>query len=132
MDTLVDNEIISSYAWKDVTVIPRRILPARALVVALSPLLDARGITALLDLRARGFDLVVLEVSSEPYLAAPADRDAEQGRRLWRLQRAALRARLERAGVAVATVGDPVPLTLTIGEVTRWRRYAARTARRSA
>ena len=39
--------------------IPRRTLPPSALVIALSPLLDPRSVGALLDLRARGFDLAV-------------------------------------------------------------------------
>ena len=49
--------------------IPRRVLPPQALVIALTPLLDQRTITALLDLRARGFDLAVVDVSPIPYVA---------------------------------------------------------------
>ena len=52
---------------------PRRLLPARALVIALSPLLDERGIGALLDLRARGYDLVVLEISPVADARRPDD-----------------------------------------------------------
>ena len=49
-------------------VIPARTLPPRALVVAVTPLLDERSVAALVDLRGRGHDLVVLELSPEPYV----------------------------------------------------------------
>jgi uncharacterized protein (DUF58 family) len=128
LDALVDSEAMTSYAAKDVATIPPRVLPARSLVVALSPLLDPRGIAALLDLRARGFDVVLLDVSPEPYLAPAATPEERLGRRLWRLHRAALRTGLQRAGIAVTTVAEDTQLTAAIEEVTRWRRYAARSA----
>ena len=52
VDALLASDARLSYAWRDVTHLPRGLLPARALVLGLSPLLDARGIGALLDLRA--------------------------------------------------------------------------------
>lgn len=125
LDALVDSEVVESYAEKDVAVIPPRVLPARSLVVALSPLLDPRGIAGLLDLRARGFEVAVLDVSPEPYLAKPRGKDEMQARRLWRLHREALRSRLRRAGAAVTTLDESRPLAVPIEEVTRWRRYAA-------
>ena len=63
IDALIETGVEFSYAWKDVNVIPARTLPPQALVIALTPLLDQRTITALLDLRARGFDLGVVDVS---------------------------------------------------------------------
>ena len=71
VDALLASDVRLSYAWKDVRHLPPRLLPARALVLALSPLLDARGIGALLDLRARGYDLAVVEIS--PLTHTPAD-----------------------------------------------------------
>jgi len=101
VDALIASDVRLSYAWKDVTHLPRRLLPARALVVAFTPLLDPRGIGALLDLRARGYDLAVVEIS--PLAHAPADEAAHLlPVRLWRLQREALRARFETLGVPVA------------------------------
>ena len=44
VDSLLDAEILLSYAWKDLDVIPPRTLPPRALVIALSPLLDERAV----------------------------------------------------------------------------------------
>ena len=62
------SEVVLNYAWRDVNLIPRRTLPPQALVLCLTPLLDERGAAALLDLRARGFDLVVIEVSPVPFV----------------------------------------------------------------
>ena len=95
LDALFSSQVRPSFRWKGVTHVPRRLLPARALVIALSPLLDERGIGALLDLRARGYDLVVLEISPSTEGDTPA-------LRLWRLQRDALRSRFEALGIPVA------------------------------
>ncbi len=95
LDALFSSHVRPSFRWKGVTQVPRRLLPARALVIALSPLLDERGIAALLDLRARGYDLAVLEI-------APATDGDTPALRLWRLQRDALRWRFEALGIPVA------------------------------
>jgi uncharacterized protein (DUF58 family) len=125
VDALLASDVRLSHTWKDVTQLPRRLLPGRALVLALSPLLDARGIGALLDLRARGYDLAVVEVS--PVALTPAD-EAGAHRlplRLWRMQRDALRARFEILGVPVARWEHPhASLELAIEEVTTFRRHA--------
>jgi uncharacterized protein (DUF58 family) len=125
VDALLASDARLSFAWRDVSHLPRRLLPPRALVVALSPLLDARGTGALLDLRARGYDLAVVEVS--PLSLTPAD-EAGAHRlplRLWRLQRDALRARFEAVGVPVARWEHPRrPLELPIQEVIAFRRHA--------
>jgi uncharacterized protein (DUF58 family) len=122
-DALLDTEIVFSYAWKDVEILPRRTLPPQALVLALSPLLDERSVSALLDLRARGYDLAVIDVSPLPF-APPGKRLDELAHRVWRLQREALRYRYERAGVAVAEWRDGEPLQVALEEVRSYRRRA--------
>ncbi len=122
-DALLDTEIVFSYAWKDVEILPRRTLPPQALVIALSPLLDERAVSALLDLRARGFDLAVVDVSPLPF-SPPGPRLDALAHRVWRLQREALRYRYERAGVAVAAWRDGEPLQVSIEEVRSYRRHA--------
>ena len=42
LDALLETRVRFSYAWKDVNVIPARTLPPRALVIAVTPLLDDR------------------------------------------------------------------------------------------
>jgi uncharacterized protein (DUF58 family) len=125
VDALLSSDARLSFAWKDVTHLPRGLIPARALVLALSPLLDARGSGALLDLRARGYDLVVVEVS--PMALTPADAAGPDRLplRLWRLQRDAMRARFETLGVPVARWAYPgAGLELAIEEVITFRRHA--------
>ncbi|HEY6693350.1 MAG TPA: DUF58 domain-containing protein [Solirubrobacteraceae bacterium] len=122
VDALLESHVKPSFRWKDITHVPGHLLPARALVLALSPLLDERGIGALLDLRARGYDLVVVEIS--PLALGEADSHGLP-LRLWRLQREALRARFERLGVPVARWERPhTDLDLVIEEVIAFRRHA--------
>jgi uncharacterized protein (DUF58 family) len=128
IDALLETGVEFSYAWKDVNVIPARTLPPRALVLAVTPLLDERSIAALLDLRARGHDLVVIEVSPEELVTPGPGLDA-LAYRLWLLQRAALRARFERSGVAVARWSDEVALDAGLEGVRAFRRRARLSAR---
>ena len=77
VDALLTSEIVQSFALRDVDVLPPRTLPPKALVLALTPLLDDRTAAALLDLRARGYDLIVVEVSPLELVARiPARRSA--------------------------------------------------------
>jgi uncharacterized protein (DUF58 family) len=125
VDALIASDVRLSYAWKDVAQLPPRLLPARALVLSLSPLLDARGIGALLDLRARGYDLAVVEISPLEHTPADEVRAHRLPLRLWRLQRDALRARFETLGVPVARWEYPhAGLELAIEEVMTFRRHA--------
>jgi uncharacterized protein (DUF58 family) len=124
VDSLLDAEILLSYAWKDLDVIPPRTLPPRALVFAFSPLLDERAVGALLDLRARGFDLAVIELS--PYSFVP-EGETELERlayRLWRLQRDALRTKYASLGVPIVEWREGVPMEAVVEEVRAFRRHA--------
>jgi len=124
VDALLDTQIILSYYWKEIDVIPRRTLPPSALVIALSPLLDQRSVGALLDLRARGYDLAVIDVSPVPFTARPADGLDAVAYDVWKLRRDALRYRLQRSGVAVVEWRDGAPLDAVLEEVREFRRYA--------
>lgn len=124
VDALLDTQIVLSYYWKEIDVIPPRTLPPNALVVALSPLLDPRSVGALLDLRARGFDLSVVDVSPVPFTERPSRGLDAVAYDIWTLRRDALRHRLQRAGVAVAEWDGTAPLQATLEEVRSFRRYA--------
>jgi Uncharacterized conserved protein (some members contain a von Willebrand factor type A (vWA) domain) len=128
VDSLLQMNIVLSFASKGVDVLPPRTLPPKALVLALSPLLDPRSTAALLDLRARGFDLVVIEVSPVPFVRPDRDELSDLSYRLWKLTRDSLRARYEQAGVPVVEWIDGVPLNVPLEEVAAFKRYA-RTAR---
>jgi uncharacterized protein (DUF58 family) len=124
VDSLLDTEIILSYAWKDIEIVPRRTLPPQALIVALTPLLDERAVGALLDLRRRGFDLAVIEVSPEPFTPVPNDELGQFAHRLWRLRRDALRDRFRTLGVPTAEWREGIGVQAPIEEVRAFRRYA--------
>ena len=124
VDALLDTEVVLNYAWKDIDVIPRRTLPPKALVLALTPLLDDRAVHALLDLRARGFDLAIVEISPLSFAAAGGDEAARLGHRIWTMKRAALRGRFESAGVPVVEWHADEPLAAPLGEVSAFRRHA--------
>jgi uncharacterized protein (DUF58 family) len=124
VDALLDTKILLSYAWKSIDIVPVRTLPPQALVIALTPLLDERAVGALLDLRARGIDLAVVEVSPLPFVEAGRGRTRRQAYRLWELQREALRAEYAAAGVPVAEWLDDEPLAAPLEEVTAFRRHA--------
>src|SRR5579875_203468 len=128
-EALVQTEVFFSYVWKTVELIPRRLLPPGALVVALTPLLDRRGVQALFDLRARGYDLAIVECSVEPLLGEPRSASERLARRLWRLEREALRERFRELGVAIAPIALGHPLQGTIGEVIGFRRGVGAPAR---
>jgi uncharacterized protein (DUF58 family) len=124
VDALLETDVELNYAWKDVNVIPARVLSPQALVVAITPLLDTRSVTALADLRARGFDLAIVEVSPEPFVEVGESELDRLAHRLWLLRRAALRARYERLGVAVARWDDRTPLAAALEGVSASRRRA--------
>ncbi len=124
VDALIDTEIVENYAWKDIDIIPLGTLPPEALVVALSPLLDMRAVDSLLNLRARGFDLAVIEISPQPF-AAPGRGELDGlAYRLWQGNREALRARFHQAGVAVVEWNRGEPLTEKLEEAEAFRRFA--------
>ena len=124
VESLIDTEITLSYAWKDVDVIPRRTLPPKALILAVTPLLDERAVSTLLDLRARGFDLAVIEVSPVPFVeSGPTELD-RLAHRLWLMKRRALRAHYERVGVPIVEWRAGTPLAARVEEVTAFRRHA--------
>jgi uncharacterized protein (DUF58 family) len=124
IDALLDTQIVLSYYWKEIDVIPRRTLPPNALVIGLSPLLDPRSVGALLDLRARGFDLAVVDISPVPFTPRPSGGSDAVAFDIWTLRRDALRHRLQRAGVAVGEWQAETPLQAVLEEVREFRRYA--------
>jgi uncharacterized protein (DUF58 family) len=124
VDSLLDAEIMLSYAWKDLDVIPTRTLPPRALVIALSPLLDERAVRSLLDLRGRGYDLAVIELSPFPFVTEGESETELLAYRLWRLRREALRSRYASLGVPVVEWREGVPLDAMVEEVRAFRRHA--------
>jgi uncharacterized protein (DUF58 family) len=124
IDTLLGTEMAVSWAWKGIEAIPAKTLPPRALVLAVSPLLDERSVTALFDLRGRGFDVAVIEVSPVPPPPVEPDSAAGLAHRVWVMEREILRRRLQAVGVAVAEWRDDQLIQHPVWEVERFRRSA--------
>ena len=121
VDSLLDTRIAFTYVVKTTDLLPPRTLPPQSLVVALTPLLDRRALEALADLRARGFDLAIVDVSP-----LGDDGTSDLTTRFWRLWRDALRYRYERLGVPVVEWRQAEALVAALEEVRSFRRYARR------
>ena len=123
-EAVIDTEIVVSYVWRDLRVIPARVLPPQALVLALTPLLDDRMVDALAEVRGRGADAAVVEIAPEPFVADRSDERRRLAYRVWRLRRSAGRARFQRLGVPVVQWRAGEPLDAVLEEVSAFRRYA--------
>jgi len=122
IETMIETGVEPTYTWRDVNLIPARILPAASLVLGLSPLVDARFVTALEDLRARRFDVAVVEVDPVPLVRPGSSETDVLAYRLWLLDREAVRARLVALGIGIGTWGDR-DLDTVLEEVRTYRRY---------
>ena len=122
-DTLLDASVVFTYVSRDLDLVPPRILPPQALVLALSPLLDARFVRAATDLAARGFDLVVIAVSPIPAARAAVRRPAvaDVAGRLWALERRVQLDELRRRGLTIVDWDGVAPLDAALAALRRPR-----------
>jgi uncharacterized protein (DUF58 family) len=127
LEALLRAEVVFSYVRGDVGLVPRRVLPPQALVIAISPLLDPHFEKAVVDLAARGFDLVILSPSPIPLVrrTMPASPGVDLACRLWVLERRARAASLQRLGLMVLDWDPREPLELALAGVNRPRRRLA-------
>ena len=123
VETMLETGVEPTYTWRDVNLIPARILPTASLVIGLTPLVDPRFIAALEDLRGRRFDVAVVEVDPVPLVTPGRSETDRLAYRLWLLEREVLRAQLVARGIGVATWGD-TDLDTALQEVRTFRRYA--------
>ena len=122
IEFLLDTREVFTYAWKDITLLPRALLPPSATVVAFSPLVDERALGALADLAARGFPLIVIDTLDESRIA-PRDTDEDVlAHRVWRMQRAMLRERFAELGVPVVAWTGEAGLEAALASLPRRRR----------
>jgi uncharacterized protein (DUF58 family) len=100
---LLDAIVVGRAGWSsgnDITRLPRAALPPGAAVIAFSPLLDAKFVETLRDLRQRSFAVLVVDVlpSGAGRPRRGLDRLAE---RIWQMERQAIRFSLDELGVTV-------------------------------
>jgi uncharacterized protein (DUF58 family) len=127
IEALLDTEVVLSYVWRDLRVIPPHVLPPKALVLCLTPLLDERMVHALVDVRGRGTDVAAVEIAPEPFIGPREGEQAELAYRIWKLRRAAVRSRFRRLGVPVVQWHWGDPLEPVLEEVSSFRRFARAT-----
>ncbi len=123
LDTLLDASVIFTYVTRGLDLVPPRILPPQALVLALSPLLDSRFVRAATDLAARGFDLVVIAVSpvATARAAVPRGPIADVAGRLWALERRAQLDEYRRQGLTIVEWDGSEPLDAALASLGRPR-----------
>jgi uncharacterized protein (DUF58 family) len=126
-DALLRATVVFTYVAKDLALVPPRVLPSQALVIALTPLLDPRFARGAVDLAARGFDLVVVVVSpvGVTRAALPTSPITDLACRLWRLERRAQLDDLRRRGLPVVEWNPPEPLEGALAGFARRRRALA-------
>jgi uncharacterized protein (DUF58 family) len=100
---LLDAILLGRAGWSsgnDIARLPRAALPPGAAVIAFSPLLDAKFVETLRDLRQRSFSVLVVDVLGVGRTEAhdALDRLAE---RIWRMEREAIRFSLGELGITV-------------------------------
>lgn len=96
-----------------------QVLPPRALVVALTPLLDPRASTVLAALRHRGQSVVAVDTLPADALPPARRTPARLAQRLWRLEREELIAALADIGVPVVAWSGAGSLDAVLRDVAR-------------
>jgi uncharacterized protein (DUF58 family) len=128
LDTLARASVVFTYVARDLEVIPPRVLPPQALVLALSPLLDGRFVKAVTNLAARGFDVVLVAVS--PVAAGRAlvrgGAVADAAAQLWALERRVYLDELRRNGLTIVDWDGVEPLEAALAG---WRHPRLRRVR---
>lgn len=129
VEALIETKMWASGADKTIDVLPSRALPRHSMILAISPLLDEPGVRAITTLRARGFDVAVIEVAAAPFMQEADKRSAKLAGRMWSLQQRAVRADLRSRGIAVAQWRDGEPLDSVLDALGVFRTAVLRSAR---
>ena len=123
VDVVLRAAVVFTYVSKDLAFVPPRVLPAHALVIAITPLLDPRFTKVTLDRAARGFDGVVRVVSPVDVTggALRGSSTDELACRLWTLERRARLDEFRRQGIVVLEWHPTEPLELALASQPRRR-----------
>lgn len=126
LDTLMAARQSRHLYWKGISAIPRQALPPKALIVAVTPLLDERIVAAVADLHGRGLDVAVVEIPAEFFLDEAESETDAIARRIWELRRDTVRRRFSRHGVPIARWDPEEPFERALMEVEQFRRHVTR------
>jgi uncharacterized protein (DUF58 family) len=125
VDALLSAAVFENQAWKGIELLPRRVLPPKALVVAVTPMEDERVLAALVDMRARGIDVVTVEVSPVPYNPPDSGPVAALAHRMWIMEREAQRGRYQAMGMPVVEWTEDRPIAVAVEELRLLQRRRA-------
>jgi uncharacterized protein (DUF58 family) len=126
VDSVMQTRLAFTYTWPTADAIPKRVIPAGALVLALTPLVDRRTAVLLRDLLGRGHDVAVVEISAPAILPPPTNQREDIARRLWDLHREAVRLGLRQLGLPVAAWKPGQPVQVPLMELERFGRTSRR------
>jgi uncharacterized protein (DUF58 family) len=123
LDYLLEAHVVFSYVTRDLALVPKRVLPPQALIIAISPLVDERFVRAVQDLRARGFTVLLLTVCPVAVTRAVlrSSVTTDLACRLWALERAVQLQRLRQQGFTVLEWYPGTPLEPVCAALTRYR-----------
>jgi uncharacterized protein (DUF58 family) len=122
VDYLLGTQATWSFAWKDLDYLPIGLLPPSCTVVAFSPLLDERAVTALVNIHARGFPLVIVDTLRQSGIGPGPSPEEQLAWRVWKMERAAVDLDLERLGIPVVRWPEEGPLEAALARVPELRR----------
>lgn len=119
LDWLLDVRVDPAGVEISARLLGPRVLPPRALVVALTPLLDPRASTLLAALRHRGQSVVAVDTLPADALPAARKPPSQLAQRLWRLEREELIGALADIGVPVVAWSGAGSLDAVLRDVAR-------------
>jgi Uncharacterized conserved protein (some members contain a von Willebrand factor type A (vWA) domain) len=112
LGAMLPGDVVFTYVSHRFDYVPRVALPPQALVLAVTPLIDARFENAALDLVHRGYQVAMLAVRPLSLMrdALPVSRLNETALRLWSLERAAHLCSLRARRITVIEWDPDLPL----------------------
>lgn len=121
LEALLPASMAANYSFQDLEVLPPRVLPPGALVIALSPLIDPRFVKVVANLAGRGFDVLLLALSPlelmRPFTGrSPLD---DLTARLWTLNRRATLDALHEVGLPAVELSPGTPLDAALAPLAR-------------
>jgi uncharacterized protein (DUF58 family) len=121
LQAAVSADQVFTYAARNLEYVPSTALPRQALVIAVSPVIDERFTTALLDLAGRGYDVVLLAVSPVELTrrVLPDTRLDNVACTLWQLEQAARIQQLRNTGITVSEWQPERPLETALAPLAR-------------
>lgn len=114
--SMLPADVVFTYVSHRLDYVPRNVLPPRALVLAVTPLIDARFERAVLDLAHRGYQVAMLAVLPLEFMreTLPDRRLNRTALRLWSLERQAHLRSLRSSKIAIVEWDPDQPLAPTL------------------